>query len=107
MALRLLASSDFTFVFQMPLRISTSYITILSRLNKLEHPRIGLAIAKKYVKRAYMRNQIKRIARESFRQRQHELLAMDFIVIARQGITNLDKCALIQALEKLWRHHYR
>lgn len=105
--LRLLTPTHFTFVFQQPLRVGTPQITILGRLNKLGHPRIGLTVAKKHVKRAHERNRIKRLTRESFRQRQHELPAMDFVVVAKKGIADLDNCALTETLEKLWRRHCR
>ncbi|CDG47929.1 ribonuclease P protein component [Serratia symbiotica] len=105
--LRLLTPTHFAFVFQQPLRAGTPQITILGRLNKLGHPRIGLTVAKKHVKRAHERNRIKRLTRESFRQRQHELPAMDFVVVAKKGIADLDNCALTETLEKLWRRHCR
>lgn len=81
--LRLLTPSQFTFVFQQPQRAGTPQITILGRLNSLGHPRIGLTVAKKNVRRAHERNRIKRLTRESFRLRQHELPAMDFVVVAK------------------------
>lgn len=103
----MLTPTHFTFVFQQPLRSGTPQITILGRLNKLGNPRIGLTVAKKHVKRAHERNRIKRLTRESFRQRQHELPAMDFVVVAKKGIADLDNCALTETLEKLWRRHCR
>ncbi|EBV2691364.1 ribonuclease P protein component, partial [Escherichia coli] len=50
---------------------------------------------------------IKRLTRESFRLRQHELPAMDFVVVAKKGVADLDNRALSEALEKLWRRHCR
>ena len=88
--LRLLTPSHFTFVFQQPQRAGTPQITILGRLNSLGHPRIGLTVAKKNVKRAHERNRIKRLTRESFRLRQHELPPMDFVVVAKRGVADLD-----------------
>lgn len=105
--LRLLTPSQFTFVFQQPQRAGTPQITILGRQNSLGHPRIGLTVAKKNVKRAHERNRIKRLTRESFRLRQHELPSMDFVVVAKKGVADLDNRALSEALEKLWRRHCR
>ena len=99
----MLTPSQFTFVFQQPQRAGTPQITILGRLNSLGHPRIGLTVAKKNVRRAHERNRIKRLTRESFRLRQHELPAMDFVVVAKKGVADLDNRALSEALEKLWR----
>ncbi|MCR3755687.1 MAG: RNase P protein component [Sodalis sp. Psp] len=103
----MLTSSHFTFVFQQPQRASTPCITILGRLNMLGHPRIGLTVAKKHVKQARERNRIKRLTRESFRLHQHFLPAMDFVVIVKRGVADLDNHALTQVLEKLWRRHCR
>ncbi|MGL9733996.1 MAG: ribonuclease P protein component [Symbiopectobacterium sp.] len=105
--LRLLTPSHFSFVFQQPNRASTPQITILGRLNSLGHPRVGLTVAKKYVKRARERNRIKRLTRESFRLHQHTLPAMDFVVIAKKGVADLDNRALTETLEKLWQRHCR
>ncbi|WP_072034255.1 ribonuclease P protein component [Pectobacterium fontis] len=105
--LRLLTPSHFTFVFQQPQRAGTPHITILGRLNSLGHPRIGLTVAKKHVKRAHERNRIKRLTRESFRLHQHSLPAMDFVVLVKKGVSELDNRTLTEALEKLWRRHCR
>ena len=82
----MLTPSQFTFVFQQPQRAGTPQITILGRLNSLGHPRIGLTVAKKNVRRAHERNRIKRLTRESFRLRQHELPAADFVVVAKKRL---------------------
>ncbi|EHC57578.1 Ribonuclease P protein component [Salmonella enterica subsp. enterica serovar Johannesburg str. S5-703] len=103
----MLTPAHFTFVFQQPQRAGTPQITILGRLNSLGHPRIGLTVAKKNVRRAHERNRIKRLTRESFRLRQHELPAMDFVVVAKKGVADLDNRALSEALEKLWRRSLR
>lgn len=105
--LRLLTSSHFSFVFQQPFLTGRQRITILGRLNTLGHPRIGLIIANKYVRRAHERNRIKRLIRESFRLHQHYLPAMDFVVIIKNGVDSLDNYTLTEVLRKLWRKHCR
>ena len=105
--LRLLTPEQFKFVFQQPFRASSPEITILARQNQLEHPRLGLAVAKKHLKRANARNKVKRIARESFRLLQQELPNYDFVLVVRAGIGALDKHALRQTLDKLWQRHIR
>ncbi|WP_086109901.1 ribonuclease P protein component [Xenorhabdus vietnamensis] len=105
--LRLLTPEHFTYVFQQPQRASSAEITVLGRLNELGHPRIGLTVAKKNVKRAHERNRIKRLARESFRLNQHKLPSMDFVILVRKGIAELDNRQLTEALGKLWRRHCR
>ena len=78
----MLTPNHFNFVFQQPQRAGTPQITILGRMNTLGHPRIGLTS-------------------------QHSLPAMDFVVIAKKGVQELDNRALTEILEKLWRRHCR
>lgn len=104
--LRLLVPNHFSFVFQKPKKIHTIYIIILGRLNTLNYPRLGLIVSKKNIKKAHERNRIKRLFRESFRLYQHMLPHMDFIIIAKKDIMNLDNLMITQILGKLWIHYY-
>ncbi|WP_424405327.1 ribonuclease P protein component [Pasteurella sp. PK-2025] len=105
--LRLLTPVHFKYVFEQPFRASTPEITILARPNPLKHPRLGLTVAKKHLKRAHDRNRIKRVCRESFRLAQHQLPHCDFVIVAKQGIGKLDNRTLTQTLDKLWQRHIR
>lgn len=105
--LRLLAPIHFKYVFQDPLRASSPEITILARSNQLTHPRLGLTVAKKHLKRAHDRNRIKRLCRESFRLLQHDLPNCDFVIVAKAGIGKLDNRTFVQTLDKLWKRHIR
>ncbi|VAY02326.1 Ribonuclease P protein component [Arsenophonus endosymbiont of Aleurodicus dispersus] len=105
--LRLLNSRHYDYVFQQPQWASSLGITILGRLNKLWYPRIGLHITKKNVKLAHERNRIKRLTREYFRLHQHELPSMDFVILVRKGVADLDNQKITKILGKLWRRHYR
>lgn len=105
--LRLLAPINFKYVFQDPLRAISPEITILARSNQLTHPRLGLTVAKKHLKRAHDRNRIKRLCRESFRLLQHDLPNCDFVIVAKPGIGKLDNRTLSQTLDKLWKRHIR
>lgn len=105
--LRLLAPVQFQAVFENPLRASTPQLTLLSRCNRLTHPRLGLTVAKKHLKRAHDRNRIKRIVRESFRLKQYELPPHDFVFVAKAGIGKLTNAELFDTLEKLWQRHIR
>ena len=91
--LRLLTPTQFKNVFEQPFRASTPEITILARKNNLEHPRLGLTVAKKHLKRAHDRNRIKRLVRESFRLSQHNLPSCDFVFVVS---------LIIKRFYKLW-----
>jgi len=49
------------------------------------------------------RNRIKRIIRESFRLNQHDLPAIDMVVMVKSGIDQLENTEINQQLEKIWR----
>lgn len=105
--LRLLAPVQFKAVFEQPFRASTPQLTLLARKNTAENPRLGLTVAKKHLKRAHDRNRIKRIVRESFRLKQHQLPCCDFVFVAKAGIGKLSNPELFETLEKLWQRHIR
>ncbi|MFT4925186.1 MAG: ribonuclease P protein component [Phenylobacterium sp.] len=99
---RLLTPSDFNPVFKNPVVASSSAFTFLAKPNDLGKPRLGLTIAKKRVKHAHARNRIKRLTRESFRLGQHDLPAIDVIVMAKNGTDKLSNEELTVQLQKLW-----
>ena len=78
--------------------------------NQCGHARIGLAVSKKNVPKAVDRNQIKRVIRESFRQRMR-LPAVDIAVIVKRScpITKTttskttNKVQLSEALGVAWK----
>ena len=110
---RLLTPGHFQAVFSKPVRFGSSHFTILitskphtlvtDKNNSIAKNRLGLAIAKKRVKLAVQRNRIKRQVRESFRLNQHNLPAIDMVVMVKSGIDQLDNKAINQELEKIWR----
>ncbi|RUO76414.1 ribonuclease P protein component [Pseudidiomarina taiwanensis] len=102
--LRLLTPAQFQNVFENPpVKAVTAELTVLAKPNHLVKPRVGVTISKKRAKRAVDRNRIKRKIRESFRLKQHKIPPFDMIVIAKQGITELDQEQLQQRLDYLWR----
>ncbi|WP_308364630.1 MULTISPECIES: ribonuclease P protein component [unclassified Microbulbifer] len=102
--LRLLDAAQYRAVFSdTRVRAAHPKLLILARPNDLGHPRLGLVIAKKHVRNASDRNRIKRIVRETFRLRQHQLPPLDAVVLARTGAGELDRAELAALLDKLWR----
>lgn len=75
----------------------------LASPNALGHPRLGLVISKKNVRRAVDRNRLKRIARESIRLRQHQLPSADIVLLARRGLDKLDNETVHRQLQGMWR----
>jgi ribonuclease P protein component len=110
-----LANSDFSFpqqyrlkkpaeyqkVFAKPVKSSDQYFTLLAIKNGLDHPRLGLAIAKKNIRKAVHRNVIKRTVRENFRIQQN-LGNIDNVVLARREAVDAPLELLRKSLEKHW-----
>jgi len=104
---RLLTPGHFQTVFSKPVRFGSHHFTLLitptDKSPNSSKNRLGLAIAKKRVKLAVQRNRVKRQVRESFRLNQHNLPAIDIVVMVKSGIDKLDNKAINQELEKIWR----
>lgn len=101
--LRLLTPSHFENVFQKAIPAVTPQITLLARFNSVDHPRLGITIAKKRVKKAHDRNRLKRIIRESFRLNQHSIPDIDIVVVAKSGLDTMTNQQLSNQLNKLWK----
>lgn len=81
---RLLTSEDFGYVFKKPLKVSGESFDLYVRPNKLSRARLGLAVSKKAIKHAVMRNRIKRVFREYFRAEQSSLEGFDVVVVVKK-----------------------
>lgn len=77
-------------------------LLLLYKDNTISHARVGIVVSKRVSTHAVVRNQIKRIIRESFRSNKTLLPGYDIVVIARQSCKQLDKSSLREGLEKLW-----
>lgn len=100
--LRLREPAEFKRVFAKAERSTDKYFTVLAVVNELDHPRLGLAIAKKNIKRAVDRNRIKRSARESFRLQQHDITNIDIVVMARRDAASTNSKILQASLDNHW-----
>jgi ribonuclease P protein component len=100
--LRLKKPAEYKKVFAKPVKSSDTYFTILAIKNDFDHPRLGLAIAKKNIRKAVHRNMIKRTVRENFRIQQQSLGNIDIVVLARREAVNAPLELLRKSLEKHW-----
>ena len=100
--LRLKKPAEYKKVFAKPVKSSDTYFTILAIKNDFDHPRLGLAIAKKNIKKAVHRNVIKRAVRENFRMQQQTLGNIDIVVLARREAVDAPLELLRKSLEKHW-----
>lgn len=100
--LRLGKPADYKKVFADPVKSTDRFFTLLAIRNNIEHPRLGLAIAKKNIRKAVARNLIKRAVRENFRLQQHQLINIDIVVLARRDAANASPTLLKKSLDKHW-----
>lgn len=76
--------------------------TIICTENALSYARLGLAIAKRYIPSAVVRNRVRRIIREGFRHNQSHLGAVDIVVITQKPLDDLDNACLHKELNRQW-----
>ncbi|MCC5902039.1 MAG: ribonuclease P protein component [Halomonas sp.] len=106
--LRLLNAGDFSHVFeQADLKVHGKGMMALARLSARGHPRVGLIVSKKNVKRAVDRNRFKRLVRESVRLRQDHLPPVDIVILAKRGVQDIDNETLYRQLNGMWKRLQR
>jgi len=82
--LRLLRANDFERVFAARSSAGDAWLVVYGAANGLGHPRLGLTVSRR-VGGAAARNRWKRLLREAFRLRQHQLPPLDMVCIPRAG----------------------
>ena len=91
---RVKKEKDFNAIFKEGESVANRRFVIYRLANSQEHFRVGLSVSKK-LGNAVMRNQIKRRIRHILIDHRNELVDnIDFIVIARKGVENLDYAEL-------------
>ncbi len=99
---RLRRKSDFAAVHARGKRIADGYFAMIARANELPRPRLGLAVSVKTAGSSVERNRIRRLVREAFRLRQHDLPMLDIVVSARARARGASAAQLRASLDALW-----
>jgi ribonuclease P protein component len=73
-------------------------LSILARDAGMDHPRLGLIVPRRHVKRAVERNRIKRQIRECFRESQAVLPPLDIVVMTHAAASGCEKAQLRASL---------
>ena len=100
---RLRQPAEFKAVFAQGKRFHQPLLTAVAAPSTQGHARLGLAISRKASKKAVCRNRIKRQIRESFRQQQDRLPAVDIVIMARREAAAADNSRLRADLAALWK----
>ena len=100
--IRLTRGSEFRQVFEQGKRLYSASFNLKVTPNQCGNARLGMAIAKKTLRRAHERNRIRRLVRESFRTHHVDLPAVDIVLMCRQDVLTLSNADLFQQLEGLW-----
>lgn len=103
---RLTAPHQFRNVFQQPVVSADNWFRVLARRNDSTRSRLGLAVSRQYDRRAVERNRIKRLIRESFRQRYvdgRDPHPVDYVVLPQRAAVSVPNAQLRERLDRHWR----
>ena len=99
---RLRRRKDFAKAFSDGIRLNARGVTIVVRPNGVDHPRLGIAVARRVMSRAVDRHRLKRQIRESFRHNIERLRGLDIVVIANSGVLRMRPKTLGTMLARQW-----
>ena len=98
---RIREKAEFDQVFKTRKKLSSKLGVLRYALNDLDHPRLGLIIAKKNVRFAVKRNLIRRILKEHFRLQQQALSGYDLVFVAHKEANSATRGELHQCFDTL------
>ena len=104
---RILNKREYNQVFNKGSVQKTPGLVVYSFLNSLESSRLGVITSKKSAKKAFDRNRIKRLCKNTFRLKRNLLLSKDFVILARAKAKHLSNQELVQCLEQLLNGHLK
>jgi len=104
---RIRASAEFDSVYKNGRRAGDAYFGVAFRANRLDGPRLGMSVGVRMLGSSVARNRLRRLIRESFRQRQRELPGVDIVITARTAAKGAATEELRKSLETHWQNLIR
>ncbi|MEM8844381.1 MAG: ribonuclease P protein component [Pseudomonadota bacterium] len=98
-----MTSSEFSYIFENPIKSADSAYTVLARVNSTGNSRLGVIVSKKNISSAVKRNRMKRIVRESFRLHKTNINSLDVVVICKKNSERIVNKKLFKQLDKHWK----
>lgn len=98
---KMIKTDDFSSVFSFHKRVASAHLVMHYRPNHLALARLGLVVGKKTAKLAVSRNYMKRVLRELFRHKQHEVSHVDLIVRVQKPFNRSEYKQIQQEFELL------
>lgn len=93
---------EFKRVFRSSHRSVDRLFVAVACVNDKEQARLGLAISRKWVKKAVERNRLKRQIRESFRKHQTQLAGLDIVVMTNRAPGQPSNKQISESLQNHW-----
>jgi len=98
---RLTAAPAFELLLRSRRSARSKRFLVQATLNGKQFARLGIIVGKRVARRAVDRNLLKRLVRESFRQRQRELAGFDLLVRPRRALLRDERGAAREELRTL------
>lgn len=95
---RIKKNEDFQLIYRKGKSVANRQFVVYRLDNQVTHFRLGISVSKK-IGNAVHRNRIKRAIRESFTKHKRDIVAADFIVIARQPADQMSVEEINKSLE--------
>lgn len=83
-------------------RTHAGVVTVIAAPNGLDHPRLGMAIGRRRIRLAVMRQWFKRRIRESFRRHAPRLGGVDFVVSVKAQAGREERRKVRSQLDVRW-----
>ena len=99
---RIVDAESYKQLFQTGRRIRHLGCTLIYKNNNKKYSRLGLAVSKKQIPKAFQRNLIKRLILEGFRKRKSHIISLDVVLVIYNKFKGMDKKESNEALNQLW-----